>query len=446
VPPFMGLRGSRSYASDAIPKNWREGILRLYPNGGISGAVLTALTAVLDSEQTSDPEFSWWERPIPVRETYTAGGTNVVTTLATSLSPGGVGDPGKLFRKGYILQVVGTGGTNEKLLVTADQTVGTSVAVQRAFGETIAATIPADAQLRVVGNANEEGAPIGTPVAVDPTKQFNYTQIFRTPLHITRTAKKTRLRTEDAIVQAQIEALENQAQDMEYGFLFGERLETTGSLGQPMRTTRGIVPWIKALAPGNVTTAGATITEDQLLTALEPMYRFGSTEKLWLVGSTAMMVLTKIAKVGSQINLEAGDDVYGIRVRQFVTALGDGYIRMHPLFNLYSDWRKLILVLDLPHISYRYIDDLMYLEHRQSPGEDALKNEFLAECGLELHHAVTHGVIQGVTAAALSAVMVPGAEFQGALPGGEQPALMAGQPEQRMPTAAPTAAQRQASK
>src|SRR5262245_12206072 len=126
----MGLRGSRSYAADAIPKNWREGILRLYPNGGISGAVLTALTAVLDAEQTSDPEYNWWERPIPVREAYTAGGTAAVTTLAVSLAAAGVGDPGKLFRKGYILQVVGTGGTGEKLLVTADQTVGTSVAVQ----------------------------------------------------------------------------------------------------------------------------------------------------------------------------------------------------------------------------------------------------------------------------------------------------------------------------
>jgi hypothetical protein len=89
----------------------------------------------------------------------------------------------------------------------------------------------------------------------------------------------------------------------------------------------------------------------------------------------------------------------------------------------------------LPHISYRYIDDLMYLEHRQSPGEEALKNEFLAECGLELHHAQTHGVIQGVTAAALSAVMVPGAEFQTALPGGQQPALQAGQPGAPMPVA-----------
>jgi hypothetical protein len=402
VPPFAGLRGSRSYNPDAIPKNWREGILRLYPNGGANGgAVLTAFSALLDSEITSDPEYNWWERPLPVREVFTAGGSAAVTTLAVSASAGAVGDPGKLFRKGYILQVVGTGGTGEKLLVTADQTVGTSVAVQRAFGETAAAIIPADAQLRVVGNANEEGAPTGTPVAIDPTKQFNYTQIFRTPLNITRTAKKTRLRTEDAIVQAQIEALEYQAQDMEYAFLFGERLETTGPLGQPLRTTRGIVPWIQTLAPGNVTTvAGAgTMNEQELFAALEPIYRFGSTEKLWLCGSTALMALNRLAKIGSYLNLESGDDVYGIRLRQLVMGLGDGYIRMHPLFNLYADWRAMIVIIDLPHVKYRYIDDLMYLEHRQNPGEDQLKNEWLAECGLELHHAQTHGVIKNLKGA-----------------------------------------------
>jgi hypothetical protein len=402
VPPFQGLRGSRSYSVDAIPKNWREGILRLYPNGGISGAVLTAFSAVLDSEVTSDPEYSWWERPLPIREAFAAAGTNVATTLTISLAAAGVGDPGKLFRKGYILQSSGVGGTGEKMLVTADQTVGTSVVVQRGFGETAAAAIPADSTLRVIGNANEEGGGVATPISVDPTKQFNYTQIFRTPLHITRTAKKTRLRTEESIVQAQIEALENQAQDMEYAFLFGERLETTGPGGQPMRTTRGLLPWIQTLAPGNVTTVGApgTMTEKQLLTALEPIYRQGSGEKLWLCGSTALMALTAIAKIGSVVNLEAGDSVYGLRLIHFVTALGDGYLRMHPLFNLYTDWRSMVLIIDLPNVKYRYIDDLMYLEHRQNPGDDALKNEFLAECGLELHHASTHGAIKNLLSAA----------------------------------------------
>jgi hypothetical protein len=46
-------------------------------------------------------------------------------------------------------------------------------------------------------------------------------------------------------------------------------------------------------------------------------------------------------------------------------------------------------------------------------------------------------VIQGVTAAALSAVMGVGAEFQQALPYGQQPALPAGQVGQTMPSTQP---------
>jgi hypothetical protein len=111
------------------------------------------------------------------------------------------------------------------------------------------------------------------------------------------------------------------------------------------------------------------------------------------------MALTAIAKVGSVVNLEAGDSVYGIRLIHFVTALGDGYLRQHPLFNLYADWRSMVLIIDLPNVKYRYIDDLQYLEHRQNPGDDALKNEFLAECGFELHHASTHGIIKNLQGA-----------------------------------------------
>jgi hypothetical protein len=394
----MGLRGSRSYDPEATPKNWREGILRLYPNGGPNGgAGLTAFLALVDAERTSDPEFNWWERPLPLRHAQTTG--TQLTSDTSLIIQAVTGEPtlAKIFRKGYI--IINTR-TKEHMLVTADQTVATTVVVQRAYGETAAAAMNAGDELRVIGNANEEGGPLPTPVAYDPTKQFNYTQIFRTPLSITRTALKTRLRTEAAIMQAQIEALELQAMDIEEAFLFGERYETTGPLGMPSRTTRGFRRWIEALAPGNVVVAGATISEEQFLAALEPIYRFGSVEKLWLCGSTALATITRLAKLGSQLNVEAGDEVYGIRLHRFVTALGDGYLRMHPLFNLYADWRSMMFVIDLEHIRYRYVDDIGYYEHRQSPGDDALRNEWLAECGLELNHAGTHGIITNMIAAA----------------------------------------------
>ena len=50
---FLGIRGTGSWVTDQRPKNWRESILFLYPNGM---APLTALTAKMPSQKVDDPE------------------------------------------------------------------------------------------------------------------------------------------------------------------------------------------------------------------------------------------------------------------------------------------------------------------------------------------------------------------------------------------------------
>lgn len=391
---LLGMRGTGSYVAESRPKNWREGILRLYPNGQ---ATFTPFLAMVDSEQTSDPEYAWWEKDIPTRTVYVnngAGYTNAATTFVVDDSLGG--DPGIIFRKGAVLKNMRT---KEQYVVASDQTAGTSVVVlTRPMGETAAAALLDNDEIRQVGNAFEEGSDIGNPIQYDPVKRFNYTQIFRTPLNITRTAKKTRLRTEEAKRQAKIEALELQSVDMEFAFLWGERKElASGAGGMPQRTTRGLVRTIEADAPANdFTVTGGAMDETELLSYLEIVFRFGSTEKLMLAGSTMLNVLTRIAKGGTTLFVDSGSEiVYGIRLRRFMTAFGDLLVKQHPLFNLYTDWRQTGVIVDMANIRYRYIDDLQYLRNRQGPGIDAMKDEFLAECGLEVHHPKTHAIIRG---------------------------------------------------
>lgn len=390
----LGILGTNKFVTDERPKNWREGILRKYPNGQ---AALTAFLALLESEHSSDPEYNWWEKSLPTRTVFINNGGGYAagdTTFTVDDSAGG--DPGRILRKGYIILNTRT---NEQMRVAADQTVGTSVTVIREFGEIAAAALNDNDELRVTGNANEESGPLPTAIHYDPTKQFNLCQTFRTPLSMSRTAMKTRLRTEEARRQAKIEALELQSIDMEFAFLWGQRFETVGEKGLPLRTTRGIVRSITSLAPGNDNTATAgSLNETELLGYLEPIYRFGSTEKLWLCGSTALSVLTQLSKNASQINVDTGsaEVVAGIRLARLRTAFGDGLLRQHPLFNMYADWRQTIVIVDLMNIRYRYVDDLQFLRNRQSPGDDGRTDEFLAECGLEVHHADTHGIVRGI--------------------------------------------------
>lgn len=51
----LGLRGTGDFSTDERPKNWRETLLYLFPNGD---APLTALLAKMKSEATDDPEFN----------------------------------------------------------------------------------------------------------------------------------------------------------------------------------------------------------------------------------------------------------------------------------------------------------------------------------------------------------------------------------------------------
>jgi hypothetical protein len=53
--PFLGMRGTGDWVTDERPKNFREGILYLWPNGQ---APLTAMLGRLKSEKVDDPEFN----------------------------------------------------------------------------------------------------------------------------------------------------------------------------------------------------------------------------------------------------------------------------------------------------------------------------------------------------------------------------------------------------
>ena len=87
---FLRMRASDSHADATFrPKNWREKILRLYPNGSVS---LTALTALMKSSSTDDPEFYWFDKALPTQAAAVTGVyTNAICTAAYT-SGGVAGD------------------------------------------------------------------------------------------------------------------------------------------------------------------------------------------------------------------------------------------------------------------------------------------------------------------------------------------------------------------
>lgn len=384
--PVLGLRGTGSFTADVDrPRNWREGILYLFPNGE---APLTALLSKLKSESTDDPHFFWFEKPLQDQRLQINGAqTNVDTTI--EIKPTGVSNE-KNFKAGHLVL---NERTEEIFIVASDPAVADTLTVVRGVGEVAGAAMNDGDNIVIVGSAYEEGASVPTAVSYDPSNAFNYCQIFRNSVQITRTAKKTRLRTEAQYEEAKRETLQYHSVEMERAFIYGQRNQLTVN-GQLRRTTRGITKWITT----NTADMGGTVTESDFDDKMEEAFRYGSNEKLALIGSTALNVLNKMAKNRGQIMLDVDrEEAYGMQLTKYVSPFGVLYLKMHPLFNIHPEWRKNMLILDTGKLVYRYIDDTDFLTDRQAPGDDAKKDEFLTECGLEVHHEKAHAYYKNIT-------------------------------------------------
>jgi hypothetical protein len=399
--PITGLRHTGNFQGDQRPKNWRETILLLKPNGK---APLTALTSMMKSASTDDPEFSWFEKPMPSqRLQLSADLTAVATTIAL------VGGADNL-KTGHVIRVEHT---DELLYVTADPTNLTSMVVQRAFAGSTAAPVTVASQnpfVHVVGSAYEEGSEAPTGVNYDPTKQRNYTQIFRNTLEMTRTAQKSRLRTGDQVKEAKRECLELHSIEMEKAFFFGRPFEGTRN-GKPLRTTGGVINWID---PANVVNnADGSINMLELEGWLERIFRFGSTEKMAFCGNAVVLGINQAIRRNSQFQIMSGIKEYGMNVMRLVCPFGELVIKTHPLFNQitssaspnYNALDSWMVVLDMDNIRYRPFDgaDTKWEGDLQANGLDGMKAGYLSECGLEVNHASTHFLIRGIRSGVVDA-------------------------------------------
>lgn len=420
---FLGMRGTGNWAADERPLNWRQGILYLYPNGS---APLTALLSKMADESTTDPQFHWWTKQLASQGGATTGiFTNTALSAAYAQVNGTVGATlyvrmaaatASEFRAGHqvLLRDAQDLRVDLNAKVTAVTIAGASSYLTVRFLEAddnspASSLVNADTAL-IVGNINPEGGPIPDAVAYDPTKWLNYTQIFRNPLDITRTARKTTLRTEDAYQEAKRESLELHAIEMEKAFLFGIATENVGANGKPERTTMGLVSAIKAGAVANVRdyTTDAAVTagtdwvvggEDWLDGMLEQIFRYGGMEKLAFAGSGALLGINKLAKTTGQIQLRPMDTSYGLKVVEWVTPFGVIYVKTHPLFSYDVTTRNTLLIFEPQELRYRYIDDTMFIPDDGEHGHnriDGTKEEWLTECGLEYHHPIKFGYLSGV--------------------------------------------------
>lgn len=408
---ILGLRDTSNFVANARPYSWREGLLLLYPNGAEANkAPLTALTSLMKSRSVDDVDFRWWEKSLNDRRValhattaFNSGDILASTAGTVELWVLAAGSDAKQFKKNDLLLVEQS---KEIVQITEDPSSDTQVTVRRGFGgSTTAAVDPnglaVNPNLVCIGSAFEEGSRAPTGVNFDPTEQSNYCQIFRSTLEMTNTAMKTRLRTGDQVKEAKRECLEYFSVDMERAFFFGKKGSTTQN-GKPLRTTNGLLNMIPAA--NQVAFSSGVVTMDLLNQRLKDVFAVGSSEKLAFTGNTALLAINECIRKNSTWDIQNGLKEYGMAVTRITTPFGELVLKPHPLFNQmnggsngvsdYVGWDSSMFIMDMANIGYVYLNgrDVTYQKKLQDDGVDGMQSGYIAECGLELHHASTHSL------------------------------------------------------
>lgn len=425
VTPYgAGMVGNDSWVTDQRPKDYREALLFLKPNGT---APLFAMTSRIGSERTTDPEFNWWEKNLPSQGGAVTG-IYVDESMGTAYSSGDdyaadsavfakVGsDLAKECRPGHIVLLRDDSDvTNDvRARVTAVAVNGTSSRVScillEADGTGTTDLSDCD-RLEIIGNANAEGAVIPEAISYSPTKYYNYTQIFRTPLSLTRTAMKTRLRTGDALKEMRREALEIHGMEIEKSLLYGLPTEDTDTVtGQPMRTTMGLINYIQTYSSETwfnyATESGSSdwpsdIAVNWMEEKMEQIFRYGSRERWAFCGSTALLGIQQNVRHSGTMNIEPGVTEFGTKVTTLLSAFGTLHCQIHPLFSFSSANQKRMVIFDPANLKERYIDKTQLKKDKDltnggATAMDGIKDEYLTEMGLELHHPATFGLLDNV--------------------------------------------------
>ena len=413
---ILGLRDTSNFVANQAPENWRQGILLLYPNGAEAAkAPLTALTSLMKSRSVDDPRYHWWEkslndRRVALHATTAFNGGDILASTAGAVEVWVLkADSDALqYKKNDLLMVEQT---KEIVQITEDPSSNTQITVRRGFaGTTPAAVDPNGAginpNLICIASAFEEGSRAPTGVNFDPEEQFNYCQIFRSTLEMTNTAMKTSLRTGDQVKEARRECLEYFSVDMERAFFFGKRSATTQN-GKPLRTTNGILNMIPAA--NQYAFSSGVVTMDLLNAKLKDVFAVGSSEKMAFTGNGALLAINECVRKNTTWNIQNGLKEYGMAVTRITTPFGELVLKSHPLFNqmagglnegtnAFNAWDTSMFILDMANIGYVYVNgrDVTYQKKLQDDGVDGMQSGYIAECGLELHHASTHHLWTGV--------------------------------------------------
>lgn len=390
----MAVKGI--FASDRNIQATRKGdfaaaLLRLE---AVGSAPLLALTAGMDTADAKDTVVTWFE------ENRITGRINVTNNAASGTSF--ILDDSSIIVAGAIMMVESSG---EYIYV--DAVVGSTATVTRGYaGTTITAVDGSGTPVPIqrITTAHEEGSARPTAIANLGDPRFNLTQIVRNAWDVTGTARFVDYHTGDIVAKNRMDAASFHAEDIERALLWSRR--SNGVLnGKPFRTMDGIISQITT----NVTAQGSNTKASDINAFIRDIFarniKGKPNERIAFVGNVVLGVINDLATINSisTINLDVGQEAYGMKITTWITPYGTIKLLTHPLMNESPLWTKQMYVLHPGALRTRYLrrthEDNNDKDGSRA-GVDADYGVITTELSVENRAEITSGVYTGIDTAA----------------------------------------------
>jgi hypothetical protein len=419
----LGLQSTADWSdSNYIPGDYREAILRWYPNGE---APLTAMLSKLPSEVTDHYRFDWWTEGLPTQgaaitecyhdallgtaytETDGVAGDIIYAKFATEVLC-------KEFRVGHKVMFRDNSMPGAELVgkVVATNLNGASsyVAVKLLEADDASGVTGYDFDyLYIIGNMNPQASESVDAISYQPVNDYNYTNIWRTALEIAGTTLATKTRVGDWYQHEKQNALRMHSIEMEKDAFWGIRYLGTGTNGKPEYSTGGLIRRIttnRYYYTTDTDYAGKTWVQggkDWLNTKLAAIFKYGSDTRMVYGGVGAILGLNILAETYGNIQLTVAQAEYGIKVMEWITPFGVIYLKRHPLFSYETADNYSMVMFEPKECKYRYMKDRdthFRPDDRLKKGtwtdRDAIKEGWLTEGGFEWGIEPTFAYLRGV--------------------------------------------------
>ena len=341
--------------------------------------------ASLAKKVTIDPKVEWLEDQLVPSEDaincaagYTAAATSLVVDNGTYFYDYCYG---YVKRTGEIFSLGGSAVSTNTLTVT-----------RAALGTTAAAILDND-EIIILDIANEEGAAVPTARSTLKDLAYNYTEIIRTPISMTRTTMNTAMLGEerDWDYQKKTQGIRH-AEKIEQKFLFGGRsISRTGT--ETKRTMGGLVNTITT----NVYNAGGTLTENNFnVNVVEPAFKRGrgSAYRVLLASPRLNSVICNWGNNKVQTNV--GGNKLGMVINQYISPHGIIYLIPHHLIS--GTVGLAGILIDPEKITYRFLQnsDTSLKQDVVKTGVDGQTDEYLSEVTIQAKNESLHALVKNV--------------------------------------------------